>query len=176
MNNYEWPIAFKKIFDRAVESYRGGNRKASTLFDAKEQQFLASIGCTNQELFDFVEDFARGGEPVFETVLLTTAARRDYFKVMQHGKHSTHVIDSDKLPAKTAELAGVAWLPRIIEKARAKLRGEMPDELMYGCGGDRPFLKSVNIELADFLRVVWAAGDDQQKIIDYVLKSRDERK
>ncbi|MDB6028134.1 MAG: hypothetical protein JWM68_4357 [Verrucomicrobiales bacterium] len=43
---------------------------------------------------------------------------------------------------------------------------------MYLCGGDRPFLKSVNVEPADFLRVVWSAGDDNQKVIDYVRQCR----
>ncbi|MFN7139254.1 MAG: hypothetical protein ACK4UN_07945, partial [Limisphaerales bacterium] len=61
------------------------------------------------------------------------------------------------------------------EKAKAKLRGEMPPELMFGCGGDRPFLKSVNIELSEFLRLVWSAEDDTQKIVNYVIKARDHR-
>ncbi len=71
-------------------------------------------------------------------------------------------------PAKEAELAGFSWLPRIILKARSKLRGEMPTELMYCCGGDRSFLKKLNIQPTDFLRVVWAARDDDRTIIDYV--------
>jgi hypothetical protein len=175
MQNYDWPTTFRQIYDRAVDIYRRGNRQAATLFNADEQQFLASIGCKPQELYDFVEDFVRGGEPGFETVLLITAARRDYFLVVQNGKPGSHVIDMDTLPPKDEKLAGVAWLPRIIEKARAKLRGEMPDELMYGCGGDRPFLKSVNVEPADFLRFVWSAREDDQKIVDYVLQSRRDR-
>jgi hypothetical protein len=169
MHNYDWPIRFREIHERAVTSYRSGKQKAGTLFTPDEKEFLAAIGCTPQELFDFVEDFARGGEPVFETVLLITAARRDYFLVMQKGKPTGRVIDMDQLPPKDAQLAGLKWLPRIIEKARVKLRGEMPEELMYGCGGDRPFLKSVNVEPGDFLRVVWAAGEDNQRVIDYVL-------
>ena len=68
-------------------------------------------------------------------------------------------------------MAGVAWLPRLIAKARAKLRGEMPGELMYGCGGDRAFLRRVNIHPADFLREVWSARDDDEKIIEYVKRS-----
>ena len=44
----------------------------------------------------------------------------------------------------------------------------MPDELMYGCGGDRAFLKKVQIHPADFLRTVWSARDDDHKIIAYV--------
>lgn len=175
MQHYEWPVKFRKIYDRGVQSYRAGNRKASTMFNEEEKSFLASIGCTPQELFDFVEDFVNGGEPDFETVLLMTAVRRDYFLFVQKGKPSSRVIDMNKLPAKSAEVAGIAWLPRLIEKARAKLRGEMPPELMYGCGGDRPFLQGVNVEPADFLRMVWAAGDDNQKVIDHVLKSRKER-
>ena len=39
---------------------------------------------------------------------------------------------------------------------------------MYGCGGDRPFLRSMNVELAEFLRMVWAFGDNDRAIIDYV--------
>ena len=66
---------------------------------------------------------------------------------------------------------GIAWLPRLIVKARAKLRGEMPPELMYGCGGDRPFLRGVNIHLADFLRVVWAAGEDDRRVVEHVKRT-----
>ena len=57
---------------------------------------------------------------------------------------------------------------RIIEKARAKLRGEMPDELMFCCGGDRAFLRKIDLHPADFLREVWAAGDDTQRVVRYV--------
>lgn len=169
MQNYTWSTRFREVFDNAVRSFRSGNHKPATLFGDSEKAFLASIGCTAQELFDFVEDSARWNEPSFEQVLLITAARRDYFLVVQKGKLSDKVVDMESLPAKNAKVANIEWLPRIIVKARAKLRGEMPPELMYGCGGDRPFLQSVNIDLADFLRVVWAAGDDDEKIIQYVL-------
>ena len=40
---------------------------------------------------------------------------------------------------------------------------------MYGCGGDRKFLRDHgNIDPADFLRHVWASGGDDQHMIDYV--------
>src|SRR5687768_4780229 len=99
MQNYEWPMEFRRVFDRGVESYRAGNHKAATLFNDNDKAFLASIGCTSQELFDFVEDLVRGGEPAFETTLLITAARRDYFLVIQKGKLSTHVADMSQLPS-----------------------------------------------------------------------------
>ena len=56
------------------------------------------------------------------------------------------------LPSMGASLGGFRWLPRLMAKAHAKLRGEMPPELMYGCGGDRPFLKQLGIHPADFLK------------------------
>jgi hypothetical protein len=60
------------------------------------------------------------------------------------------------------------WFPRIIEKAKAKLRGELPADLMYSCGADRRFLKKVNIDPAEFLRVVWEGGDNVDHILKFV--------
>ncbi len=172
MSEYDWPIRFREVYDGATERYRKGERTPSKLFSKSDLEFLASIGCTAQELFDFIDDLARYGEPSYETTLLTTAVRRDYFRLVQNGAHSTKCVDMDDLPAKTAEVDGIAWLPRLIEKARAKLRGEMPPDLMYGCGGDRPFLRSMNVELAEFLRLVWTCGEDNRRIVDYVKNRR----
>ena len=107
----------------------------------------------------------------FETVLLITAVRRDYFLTVQQRRPSAQRIDMEALPAKSAMLEGFKWLPRIIEKARAKLRGEMPPELMYCCGGDRAFLRDYGIHPADFLREVWAAKEDTKRIVDFVRTS-----
>ena len=168
MNNLDWPEQFRHCYDKAVAAYRKGNRQANTYFTAAAAEFLTGIGCTAQELYDFAEDWCNGEEPTFATVLLITAVRRDFFLVVQRGAPSRRTISMSDLPAKDAAVAGFAWLPRIIAKARAKLRGEMPPDLMYGCGGDRAFLAKVNIHPADFLREVWAAHDDDRKIIDYV--------
>ena len=99
-----------------------------------------------------------------------TAVRRDYLLSVQEGVHSSQKISSASLPSPGASLGGFRWLPRIIEKARAKLRGELPSDIMYGCGMDRPFLQRLNIDLVEFLKVVWEAGDDQEKILGYVNK------
>jgi hypothetical protein len=37
-----------------------------------------------------------------------------------------------EFPAKSAKVEGIAWLPRLITKARAKLAGSLPADLMYG--------------------------------------------
>ncbi len=168
MSNYDWADSFRQCYEKAVGMYRLGNRQASTYFNAEEAEFLASIGHTAQEVYDFAEDWCGGEAPSFATALLIAAARRDFFLTIQKGQPSNRTISMNDLPAKDAEVAGFRWLPRIIAKARAKLRGEMPADLMYGCGGDLAFLRSVNIHPADLLRVVWAARDDDQKIIEYV--------
>ena len=168
MNNYTWTETFRALYDKAVAEYRTGNRAPARCFTTAQTAALAAIGHSAQELYDFAEDAVNYNEPSFADVLLIAAVRRDYFLVIQKGKPAGRVLRMDDLPAKDAALAGFAWLPRIIAKARAKLRGEMPAELMYGCGGDRHFLKSVHVHPADFLRVVWAAGDDDKKIIAYV--------
>jgi hypothetical protein len=39
---------------------------------------------------------------------------------------------------------------------------------MYGCGGDRRFLKTHNIHPAEFLRITWAYENEPERIIDWV--------
>jgi len=175
VDNYNWAKQFRELFEDGLDAYRAGKRDAETMFDLVQNKFLAEIGATPQEIFDFVEDTFHGGDPGVETTLLITATRREYFISVQKSKPGTRVIAIDALPSKGAELGGIDWLPRIIEKARAKLRGEMPPELMYCCGGDRGFLREHGIHPADFLREVWAAGDDNQRILDFVRKAAADR-
>ena len=172
MKNYDWAVLFRDVFQASVSKYRTGSTGLNALFGEKDKEFLHSIGCSTQELYDFVEDFCRMNEPDFETILLVTDVRRDYFWREQGGRFSAKRILMSDLPPKGATLGGMEWLPRIIEKARAKLRGEMPSDLMYLCGGDRPFLKSVNVHPADFLRQVWRAGEDTAQIVAYVQEQR----
>ncbi|NJK93039.1 MAG: DUF5069 domain-containing protein [Blastochloris sp.] len=157
---------------KRIDLYKKGQRGSDTYFDREELAALAEMGASAQEIYDFAEDAVNHGEPDFATALLITSARRDYFMTIQKGVKSEQVTSADQLPAKTDQLEGVEWLPRIIEKARLKLRGEMAQEIMYCCGGDRRFLNSHRIHPADFLRVVWAAGEDKAKILNYVLKSK----
>ena len=168
VDNYNWPKQFRELFEDGLDAYRAGQRDAGAMFNETQRKFLDEVGANKQEIFDFVEDTFHGGEPGFETTLLITATRRDYFLTVQNGECSLRVIDMDALPPKSAQLGGLEWLPRLIEKARAKLRGEMPPDLMYGCGGDRAFLREHGIHAADFLREVWAAGDDTPRLLAFV--------
>jgi len=165
----DWEKQFTQIFNHAVEKYRKGHTKASGLFEAKEVEFLKSIGATEQEIFDFVEDHSGNPEdPSLDMILKVTAVRRDYFLNEQKGKHSSHLVSVDQLPAKDSSVEGIGWLPRIIPKAEAKLRGEMPPELMYGCGGDRNFFRTNNVDAAEFLKKVWSAKGDKAAVIEWV--------
>ena len=98
------------------------------------------------------------------------SVRRSYLLLVQKGVPSKIVLDESKMPAKTDAVHGIEWLPRLIPKTRAKLRGELPTTLMYGCGGDRRFFKQHDIHPAEFLQVVWHCGDDDKAIVDWVEK------
>lgn len=166
-----WKIQFKAVHASAVSVWLAGNRSASRMFTAHEQEFLASIGCSAQELFDFVDDLQEYGEPDFETVLAVQEIRFNYFKDVMHSQPSGIMASMSHLPAKTDAVQGISWLPRLIVKARLKLKGEMPPELMYGCGGDRPFLRRMNMTLASFLQLVWDCGDNDNAIVEAVKQS-----
>jgi hypothetical protein len=175
MDNYNWAGNFRDLFEDGMDAYRAGKQDAASMFSDEQVMALRDIGSTAQEIFDFVEDTYLAGEPGVETSLLITAVRREYFFSVQHSRPTGRTIDMDALPGKEEKLGAIEWLPRIIEKAKAKLRGEMPPELMYCCGGDRAFLREHGIHPADFLREVWAAGDDDERILDFVRKSAADR-
>ena len=167
----DWQTAFRQVYDEGMAAWNQGRKSPGAMFTPDQAAFLATIGCTAQELFDFVDDAGRFGEPDFPTALAVAALRRDYFLNVLHGKPPGRIVAMEELPAKTAAVDGIAWLPRIIEKARAKLRGEMPADLMYDCGGDRDFLRSMNVTAPEFLKLVWESGADNRRIIDAMKKS-----
>jgi hypothetical protein len=171
MSTIDWQTQFRHVYNRGVAAWHAGKQLPDAMFTRSDAKFLATIGCTTQELFDFVDDGLNYGEPDFDTTLAVAAIRRDYFLTVMKGKPTGRTVSMESLPAKTDEVDGIAWLPRLIVKARLKLRGEMPADLMYGCGGDRPFLRSMNMTLPSFLRLVWKTGDDDRRIIDAVKKS-----
>lgn len=173
MNHYTYHIELKKIWNNACKSYQHGEREPSKMVSPDEIAYLESIGLNQQDLFDAVDDNQRyDGDPDFETFLLVSAVRRDYFIEKQQCKSSGNLIVVDDLPAKTDSVRGIEWLPRIYPKAVAKIRGELPPEIMYGCGGDRRFLKACNIHPADMLRAAWQFEDDKEAFYDWVVSKR----
>jgi len=170
MKHYDFADKFRALYDKAVKLYASGNADKATYFTADEQAFLTANGIGIQALFDYAEDHNNGGEPGYDRALAIETVRRDYFLNVQHGKPSTTVLDEAKMPAKADAVKGIEWLPRIIPKAKAKLRGELPASLMYSCGGDRRFFKQHDIHPAEFLSLVWRNGDNDTATIDWVVK------
>jgi hypothetical protein len=166
MSQEDWKQQLRDVHARGVAAWKAGRRSPSTMFSKADGLFLSSIGCTEQELFDFVDDLMEYGEPDVETVCGVQELRRDYLVTVMGGRRSEHMASMDELPRKTDALEGIAWLPRLIVKARLKLRGEMPPELMYGCGGDRPFVRRMGTSLPAFLKLVWECGDDDRAVVE----------
>lgn len=167
--HYSFQKKLKEIWEKAVHLYGEENRDSSTYFNEEETAFLDSIGHTAQEVYDFAEDYSRGEEPDLETFIAVANVRRFYFQNVLKGEKSDKIVDTGDLPGKELSEAGIDWLPRIIPKARAKLRGEMSDDLMYGCGGDRKFFKANNLHPADLLMFVMQNFEDNEAIIDFVV-------
>jgi len=170
MKHYDFADKFRALYDKAVKLYASGNTDKATYFDTNEQAFLAANGITVQNLFDYAEDQANYGEPGYDRALAIETIRRDHFLNVQGGKASGTVLDADRMPAKTDAVRGIEWLPRLIPKTKAKLRGELPASLMYSCGGDRRFFKQHDIHPAEFLSLVWRNGDNDEATIDWVAK------
>lgn len=167
-----WNDRFLALFERCVTLYQTGNRDFETFFETDDRAFLSSIGHKTREFFDFVEDFCDEGAPTISSALLIAAVRRDYFQTVQNNKSPKgRFVTREDVPPFGEDLDGIDYLPRILAKARAKLSGKLDPDLMYGCGGDRNFLRKHGaIHPADFLRQVWAARDDDRKIAAWVVE------
>lgn len=174
MTHYNYHIRLQAIWQHAVDQYQAGQHDASSYFDEPARQFLKANGITTQEMYDYAEDYATGGDPDFTNMAMVTDIRRSYFLDKMQGQLTGKSVDPSTLPGKTETLDGIAWLPRIIAKAKAKLHGELDPDTMYGCGGDRKFLTTYDIHPAEFLRFVAAHEDNHQAIIDWV-KTRQAR-
>jgi hypothetical protein len=164
----DWESQFRNVWDRGVAAWNAGRKSARTMFSAEDITFLTTIGCGAQELFDFVDDHRRYGDVEYDTVLAVTEIRYRYFLEVMQGKATGRIVTKRELPPKSAAVDGISWLPRLIAKARLKLRGELDPDLMYGCGGDRPFLEKHHMTLPEFLQLVWDKGDDDRGIVDAV--------
>ncbi|MGH7958133.1 MAG: DUF5069 domain-containing protein [Opitutaceae bacterium] len=171
MKNFNFPHQFQAVYDKAVSLYKDGRRGADTFFTAGEKRFLAANGITPQHLYDYAEDHnGYDGEPGLLLALGIEHVRRDYFLNAQGGRTSPTTLDETKLPAKDETVRGIAWLPRLLPKARAKLRGELPPSLMYCCAGDRKFFQEHDILPAEFLSLLWRNEKNDTSIVDWVVR------
>lgn len=167
----DWNDQFLTLYQDCLNLYRSNTQNLAEYYTGSDLEFLSSIGYKPREFFDFVEDFVNVGAPSPSTALMVASVRRDYFLTVQKGiaDDSSPLLASMDLPTFGDELDGIVYLPRIIMKARAKLKGLLDPDLMFCCGGDRRFLQDHgNMHPADFLRHVWAAKDDDMAIARFV--------
>jgi len=169
MKHYDFADQFRAIYAKAVKLYAAGQTGAGTYFTAAETVFLAANGLTAQNVYDYAEDDTGGSGPGWDRALAIETVRRDYFLNVQGGKASPQVLDEAEMPAKTDAIQGIEWLPRLIPKTKAKLRGELPSSLMYCCGGDRRFFQAHDIHPAEFLSLVWRNGDNDAATVEWVV-------
>lgn len=168
MQNYKWDSYFAALFEPCVARYRSGDADYENYYSKTDREFLDSIGYKPREFFDFVEDFSDDGEPSLTTAVMIANVRRDYLRWEMKGEKSSYEIQPDELPKRAEELDGIAWLPRILAKAKHKLRGELSPEIMFCCGGDRNFLRNHDIAPADFLHAVWSSYGDEKAIVEFL--------
>jgi hypothetical protein len=128
----DWRKQFHDLFFEGVKRHKEGRQDPESLFEGDEPVFLESIGCSTQEMFDFCDDYVRWGDVVYEHVQELQAVRYEHFINELNSEPASHPMEMDEFPPKDAELEGIAWLPRLIVKARAKLAGNLPADLMYG--------------------------------------------
>ena len=114
--HHDYQERLAQIWNDAVARYQGGQVKPEGFVSEEEQSFLSSLGMNVMDVFDFAEDWVREGVPDLATFLLIHDARRDYFLREQGGQASDKKLDSASLPAKSDEVQGIRWLPRIIPK------------------------------------------------------------
>ncbi|MEI6070543.1 MAG: hypothetical protein WCS31_02025 [Verrucomicrobiae bacterium] len=148
----------------AVAAYRAGERDPDALTAPADGAFLASIGLSAQVLFDYAEDFVRSDEPDCATFVRAAGIRRDFFHGARNSVPAARTVREDELPLREHEWEGIAWLPRIAAKARCFLEGSLCREVMYGCSGDRAFLRKYNLSLPDFLAAVRDSEDHRKTL------------
>lgn len=168
MKHYDFAPRFEQLYQKAVAQFSRGVRQAAGLFDTEESAWLTANGLTAQNFFDYAEDHAGYGEPGPANAVAIESIRRAYFMEVQQGRWTGVTLDTAGLPAKADAVNGIAWLPRLIPKTRAKLRGELPASLMYGCAGDRAFFRQHDISPAEFLGLVWRLERDDAAIVAWV--------
>lgn len=157
--NQTWEDRFRGLYERVKMQMQSGERNLEHLLTDEDRLFLRSIGSKPIEIFDAVDDFLKDGVPSWSDILDIHRMRYHYFTEIQKG---TVPPLKTQYRAKSATLGGIAWLPRAIDKARAKLQGCLIDDLFYPCGGDRRFLKEIQMSAPEFFRLVRGSASDEE--------------
>jgi hypothetical protein len=157
-----------QLHEEAAANYDTGCRNPSKILGADGLDILAKHGLSPQFLYDAVDDLARYGEPSKAVFVELAQLRADYFQTTLQGHPPARIVQECELPPKSAEFQGVPWLPRIIRKAQCFLEGSLCEDIMYGCAGDRSFLKKHNTTLPAFLALVRDTRGDPYQALHFL--------
>jgi hypothetical protein len=160
-----------QLYDKASANYRTGCRTPLQILAPVDLDALAKLGISVQSLYDAVDDLACYGEPDKPVFVEIAQMRADYFHTTLQGRPPSRIVQESELPPKSAEFEGVSWLPRIIRKAKCFLEGSLCDDIMYGCAGDRSFLKKYNATLPAFLAVVRDTQGAPAKALSFLARN-----
>ena len=160
-----------QLHDKASANYRAGCRTPSQILAPVDLDALAKFGISAQFLYDAVDDLVRYGEPDKAVFVELAQMRSDYFHITLQGRPPSRIVQESELPPKSVEFEGVSWLPRIIRKAQCFLEGSLCDDIMYGCAGDRSFVKKYNATLPSFLAVVRDTHGDPAQALRFLTDS-----
>jgi hypothetical protein len=87
-------------------------------------------------------------------------------------------VTQNQLHRPSDQLAGVCWLPRFIDKARAFLSGTLPNEYRERFGSSRgidgAFLKTFGFRKEAFIDAVRASRGDDERVGGWFLAQRPE--
>ncbi len=128
----DWKQRFRALFNEGAARHKTGRQSPDTMFEEAEIEFLELIGCSSQEMFDFCDDYVRWDDVIYDHVEELQSVRYEHFKNELSSQPADTRMEMSEFPAKADEVEGIAWLPRLIVKARAKLAGQLPADLMYG--------------------------------------------
>jgi hypothetical protein len=157
-----------RLHAEACNAYQRGSREPSKLIGSDDLRLLHRFGIDAQFLYDCVDDLARYGEPDGKTFLALADIRSAYFHDVLHSAPPPPVVNECELPPKSEAFDGIAWLPRIIRKARCFLDGCLCPEIMYGCAGDRAFLAKHGKTLPAFLKQVRDTKGDPAQLASFL--------
>lgn len=152
-------LFWEEVHRQAVEAYRTGCREPHAILPAALLEASQSAGVSARVVFDYAEDFAGCGEPTAEDFAEIAEIRAAEFRRCGEEMSPPRIVPERALPLRSDEWEGIPWLPRIFAKARCFLAGTLADEVMFGCGGDRAFVKRHGISLPGFLRAVRDGGE-----------------
>ncbi|WP_169703303.1 hypothetical protein [Candidatus Kuenenia stuttgartiensis] len=119
----DWKLEFKLLCGHVLMELAAGERTPARIFSEADREFLRLIGSKPQEIFNACDDLLKQR---CTGLRRNFAAARDSSVITfcMRKAEKTPPLKTDYRPAE-ATLGDIAGLPRVIDKARAKLEGSL---------------------------------------------------